>query len=604
MKKRKKICGGFIGALGALVLLVACVVAPAAAETMAVQPDGKIVVTGRTWPESGALARLNQDGSLDRGFGAEGFVTDHRLPGFRALALTPDGHIVGAAVGGFQLARYLPDGRPDPAFAGGGIGGSPEPDQVRFIYRNYGPSAVLVQPDGGIVVSGTREVNGGGASDGWVKRYDRDGAFAEVVGQVPLPGGPATDSGLVDLAQEPDDSYVGVGWFYAGTPAESEPLIARFVRGSGSPYDPSFGAGQGLLRPPFVPRHRFHTVLNSIAVSGGKVFVAGKTAGTFLVARYNLDGTPDASFGDNGVVAPPISGPGDASSQSGWEPASTWANDVATAAGGAVVLGGGTSQWGTWTSSKNGTYCSECPQPMLARFDSTGHLDPSFGSGGLLRLAKPDGSAFVGEVEQVVALPDGKLLVKGSIPTAGTGPQPWVARLDASGSYDRSFGTDGLTVLVFPCTDQPVDEQRDSGCVGSAGVGLRVKGLRSGRPTVSVKVQANLAWAPIRRLSLALPRRLRLTKGWQSKLRVDAPGVPDAGEFRLQKPSGSHGPILLLQRVPDATELRITLRRGALRLLRPRLSHRPKLSFRMDIAFSDLVAAGRGGTQTIVRRAG
>lgn len=579
------------------------IAATASADTMVIQPDGKIVLAGRTWPESGALARLNPDGSLDTSFGAGGFVTDHRLPGFRALALAPDGSILGAAVGGFQLARYLPNGSPDPSFAGGGIGGTGEPDQVRFIYGRYGPSAVLVQPGGGIVVSGTREVNGGGASDGWVKRYDDDGRLTETAGHVPLPGGPATDSGLTDLTQEPDGSFAGVGWFYPGSPAESEPLLARFVPGSGTDYDAGFGGGAGLVRPTFQSRERFHTHLEAIAVDGGNLFVAGGTAGTFLVARYNLDGTRDGSFGEGGFAAPPISGPGDSSSQTAFEPASTWANDVAVAGEGAVLLGGGTSQWGVWTFSKAGTYCGECPQPMLAKFDSNGHLDPSFGSGGLLRLAKPDGATFVGEVEQVATLADGKYLVKGSIPVAMYGRQPWVARLHADGSYDRGFGSEGLAVPQFPCTDQPVAEQQAAGCVGSARVRLRLRGLRGGRPTLSLRVQANVSWAPIRELGLILPPRIRLAKNPKSKLRLVGAGA--GTEVHFAAANGVRGPALSLQKIPDATELRLTLRRGALRLAHRRSPRHRKLTFRIGLAFSDLVAAPEyGGNQTIVRHAG
>jgi uncharacterized delta-60 repeat protein len=594
---------GVCGATAAVLLLVLCLAAPASAETMVLQPDGKIVVVGWTWPESGSLARLNADGSLDTSFGAGGFVTDHRLPGFRALGLGPDGRIVGAAVGGFQLARYLPNGSPDTAFAGGGVGGTSEPDQIRFIYGRYGPAAVIVQPDGGIVVAGTREVNGGGASDGWVKRYDGSGRLAEVVGHVPLPGGPATDSGLTDLAQAPDGSFAGVGWFYPGSPAESDPLLARFVPGSGSAYDAGFGGGAGLLRPTFQSRQRFHTRLEAIAVSGGKFYVAGGTAGTFLVARYNPDGTRDGSFGEGGFAAPPISGPGDAASQTAFEPASTWANDVAIAGDGAVLLGGGTSQWGVWTFSKAGTFCSECPQPMLAKFDAGGHLDPGFGSGGLLRLAKPDGSTFVGEVEQVATLADGKYLVKGSGPVVGFGRQPWVARLNADGSYDRGFGGEGLTVPHFPCTDQPAAEQRAAGCVGSAKVRLRTHGLRGGRPSLSLRVRANVSWAPIRELGLTLPRGMRFTKAVKSKLRVVGAGA--GAEVHVIAANRKHGPGLSLQKVSDAPVVKVVLRRGALRWVHRRPARHRKLALRIGIGFSDLVAAPEyGGNQTITLRAG
>lgn len=577
--------------------------AAASADTMVLQPDGKIVVVGRSWPEAGSLARLEADGSLDTGFGVGGFVTDHRLPGFRALAIAPDGRLVGAAVGGFQLARYLQDGSPDPSFAAGGIGGTGEADQVHFNYGRYGPAAVLVQPDGGIVVAGVREVNGGGASDAWVKRYDAGGNLSEVIGHVSLPGGPATDSGLTDLTPAPDGSLLGVGWFYPGSPAESEPLLAHFVPGSGTDYDSGFGGGAGLVRPALPSRDRFHPHLEAIAVSGDKLFVAGGAAGTFLVARYNIDGTRDSGFGEDGSAAPPISGPGDASSQTGWEPAGTWAKDVGVASDGTILLGGGTSQWGIWTATKNGTYCSECPQPMLAKFDPSGHLDPGFGSGGLLHLAKPDGSIFLGEVEQVAMLPDGKYLVKGSIPAPAFGALPWVARLNADGTYDRSFGSEGLTVLRFPCTDQPATEQQAAGCTGSASVRLRVHALLSRRPTLSLRVQAKVSWAPIRELGLTLPRRMRFTKAIKSKLRVV--GADAGAEVHFGHATRKHGPSLSIQKIPNATELQVTLGRGALRLTRHPLPRHPKLSFRVGVYFSDLIAAPEsGGYQSIVRRAG
>lgn len=569
---------------------------------MVLQPDGKIVIAGRTWPESGALARLNPDGSLDTSFGAGGYVTDHRIPGFRALALGPDGRIVGASVGGFQLARYLPDGNPDPAFAGGGIGGTFESDQVRFLYGSYGPAAVFAQPDGGIVVAGTHRVNGGGASDGWVKRYDGNGSLAEVIGHVPLPGGPATDSGLSDLMTEPDGSLVGVGWFYAGTPAPSEALLARFLPGTGSDYDHSFGGGQGLVRSTFQAKDLYSTSLTAGTVSGGKLLVAGATEGTMLVARYNLDGTPDGSFAGTGFTAPPISGPKKEASQA-YEPASTWASDIAVTAGGAVVLGGGTSQWSKWTTTKNGTFCSECPQPMLAKLRPDGSLDPSFGSGGLLHLAKPDGGTFEGEVEQVTPLADGRLLLKGSLVDTGAGRQPWVARLNPDGSYDGSFGEGGLALPHFPCTDQPAAEQRAAGCVGSAGVRLRLRGVRSGRPSLSLRVRANVAWAPIRELSVTFPRGMRFGKEAKSKLRLAGAG----GDARVYLTAGNrkHGPILQLRKLHHASEVRLVLGRGALSLPGSgRLGHR-KLAFRIGVGFGDLVAAPEyGGNQTIVRRAG
>src|SRR5204863_1313165 len=70
------------------------------AETVAVQPDGKVVVTGSA---GGALAvaRYNVDGSPDASFGVRGVVTGAiaDASGGRALAFGADGDIIGAGTG-------------------------------------------------------------------------------------------------------------------------------------------------------------------------------------------------------------------------------------------------------------------------------------------------------------------------------------------------------------------------------------------------------------------------------------------------------------------------------------------------------------------------
>jgi uncharacterized delta-60 repeat protein len=88
-----------------------------AAQAVAVQPDGAIVVAGRSDScENFALARYNPDGSPDVSFGKDGRVgtafsqscTIHTGDGFYSLALQPDGKIVAAGMfsGAFALARY------------------------------------------------------------------------------------------------------------------------------------------------------------------------------------------------------------------------------------------------------------------------------------------------------------------------------------------------------------------------------------------------------------------------------------------------------------------------------------------------------------------
>src|SRR5439155_18152885 len=106
------------------------------ANAVPAQPDGKIVVAGYTSsggtaanPNNFAVARLNADGSLDNSFDADGLATidfgfDDQATG---VAVQPDGKIVvtGTASGAspdFAVARLNANGSPDTTFGPGGAG--------------------------------------------------------------------------------------------------------------------------------------------------------------------------------------------------------------------------------------------------------------------------------------------------------------------------------------------------------------------------------------------------------------------------------------------------------------------------------------------------
>lgn len=603
VRRAGRIWSGILGALALGPLLL-----PAAAlgftQLMVVQPDGRIVVAGRIEPEAAALGRLESDGSVDRSFGDGGFVIDRRLPGLRALTLQPDGKIVGAAVGGSILARYLPDGTPDPDFAGGGVGGTDEPAQEHFIDEEeseVGPLAALVRPGGDIVVAGVKQV---GASEedneSWVRRYSPRGAFVETVGAVPQPGEVAW-ARLHDLLEAPNRSLIGAGSTYSfGGNQLVEPILARFLPGSGENFDPSFGGGAGLLRPDFPRKDYLSNGFHAIAADDDGLLAAGLSSGTILLARFDLDGNLDPEFGDGGFAAPPIEGPADAAAQRAGNTAESWAEDVAVLPGGGSVVGGGTTQWGKWVKHRSGFDCLRCQQPLLARFDSGGHLDPIFGEGGLLRLRRPDGAIFEGVVEQVVALPDGKALVAG-IRRQWWKRLPFVARLQADGSYDPSFGGGGIVTPRFPCTHQPEEELRRARCVATARVKLRLRQPRSSHPTLSLRVGHTLDWAGLRGLRVILPEELRLTRHFKRKLRVRGRNV---GQYiRVEPPSsGRRGPVLVVDDLRATDEVRVWLQRGALVAREPNV-HR-KLKFKLEVEFVDPRWDTWAGTDWVVRRVG
>ncbi len=133
------------------------------ASSIAVQPDGKIVVVGTTYDASFsnlnfAIARLNANGTLDSTFSGDGKQTTNfgGNENARAVAIQPDGKIVVVGlkqVGStrsFALARYKPNGDLDSTFAGTG--------KRAIDVSGMGQSiawAVSIQPtDGKLVVCG------------------------------------------------------------------------------------------------------------------------------------------------------------------------------------------------------------------------------------------------------------------------------------------------------------------------------------------------------------------------------------------------------------------------------------------------------------------
>jgi len=153
--------------------------------SVALQPDGKIVVAGVAYIGPGrdfALARYNSDGTLDATFGTAGQVlTDFtRDDAAFSLAIQPDGKILVAGMSdvergyGFALVRYNRDGTLD---AGFGTGGKVTTD---FGLLDQGFSVALansvaVEPSGRIVAAGRIYIDGGFHSG--LARYNSNGTL-------------------------------------------------------------------------------------------------------------------------------------------------------------------------------------------------------------------------------------------------------------------------------------------------------------------------------------------------------------------------------------------------------------------------------------------
>jgi len=158
---------------------------PAGAEDVALQPDGKIVAVGEIQDGTShwyfGVFRYLPDGSLDPSFAGRGWIAlDLGSVEFaHAVAVQPDGKIVVAGEADcpraicFALVRFSPDGSVDRGFGANGV--------VRTMFEQCGCAAydIAVQPDGKLVAAGRRFRYGDAQDDQLfgVARYLPDGGL-------------------------------------------------------------------------------------------------------------------------------------------------------------------------------------------------------------------------------------------------------------------------------------------------------------------------------------------------------------------------------------------------------------------------------------------
>lgn len=271
------------------------------ARALALQPDGKVVLAGYIRTCAGPcnynflVVRFNTDGTVDNTFGTNGaavidwFGQDESA---YAVAVQADGKIVVAGGGmnsspsptnilGFKLMRYLPNGTLDPDFGNGG--------RVYESFDDVGgtPRAMLIEPDGKIVVAGTDD-----NSMLFVARFNTNGGLDTGFGTNGRIATNAHSIYIARLARQADGKIVVGG---AALPFGTLKLVR--YNADGTP-DAGFGSGgvvTSVFQGSFIP---------TIALQAdGKILASGAYNSSDLrtppLRRFNTDGSVDNSFAPN-----------------------------------------------------------------------------------------------------------------------------------------------------------------------------------------------------------------------------------------------------------------------------------------------------------------
>jgi uncharacterized delta-60 repeat protein len=365
-------------------------------------------------------------GDLDPTFGVGGKVLSGNFLGSQddvphALVRQPDGKVVAAGTSfasgrsSVSLVRYNADGSLDATFGSGG----------QVVTTLAGPRVsvgqVAVQPDGKIVVAGS--IGGAAADDFLLGRFNADGspdATFGIGGRVTTDFDGRTDQGEGVVVQ-PDGKLIvaGSSSVLDSTRIPTDPRAVLVRYNADGSLDASFAVGGKLT-----VAGAALTGAQDVAVQAdGKIVAVGSQQSNFAVWRFNVDGSPDAGFGEQGVARADVRVDG-----------GDFAEGVAVQPDGRIVV------VGTTVFSP-----PRMPGPTfgvaLARFTAAGRPDTTFDGDGVTAdpalFAGLSGDPTVGLAVQA----DGSVVVARQLPRSLT-----LARFTAAGARDMTFGTDGLAV--------------------------------------------------------------------------------------------------------------------------------------------------------------
>ena len=322
---------------------------------------------------------------------------------------------------------FAADGDLDPGFGVGGIAYLPLDGIEGHELRSH---AVIALPDDKLLFGGSRNLLIEGNPDPHMRatlaRLDANGQPDASFGTDPsnpglvvLPDVAGTGIQQVEAMQRLADGSIVL----AGSANAFGPLTGFVMKvDADGRLDAGFGT-DGIVTIA-------STYLHALVLDDQeRILVAGERSANFVskgfVARLDAGGRFDASFGpnDDGTYV--------------FEPRGTDENGYIAAlaldGNGRIVVAGAYESWGPGM----GTEFS------IARLDADGALDATFAAAGWRVFHMPDDVSNFNGINRMLVLPDGRLQLAAYRIDETSGVGIVLARLDADGATDATFGSDG-----------------------------------------------------------------------------------------------------------------------------------------------------------------
>jgi uncharacterized delta-60 repeat protein len=344
----------------------------------------------------------------------------------------------------------------DPSFGSGGVTLTPLTQGTDQLSA-FG-SAVAAQPDGRLVVVGGRE-RPGPVHDWVIAQYTANGGLDTSFNTAGSPPGTLVfvENGLFDGASDAvvhDNGNIDVTGLHE---AATDAPVRVYQVGSTGASTGFGGFGIGQIPVPGSTR----TAGRGISLQpDGKVVVAGTASisgpDRVFVARFNIDGTPDTTFNAGSAV---YIVPDTACDTPGSFPSCIATEVVLATSGGSVT--------GIYVSGVNfginqgGRVFKLVPTTGQSDF----HLDMTYGA-----MSTPGAAQFASDklsfAGDILLQPGGQVVVGGQV-EANPNNQCAIARLQAGGQPDLSFGSGGAgrIDLAQGCSIEGLAQQADGAFV-------------------------------------------------------------------------------------------------------------------------------------------